>query len=139
MTTPGVRLRPKPLWKALRNVLVRYGASFGRDHGLWAGAVETSIWEEGTIVKRAVSVLEAAASQVLTPRLVQEILGITPSERARWAKDGRLPQSGSSFIKSSQLVSIPSYAPAVIADLLDRPEIIAEWRASDAKSTHSVR
>ena len=37
--------------------------------------------------------LDGLAKEGLTPRMVEEILGISAAELRRWTKDGRLPRS----------------------------------------------
>jgi hypothetical protein len=60
--------------------------------------------------------LDAFREQRLHPLVVEEILGITASERRRWTKDRRLPQSSmGSFGRSGQSIHFPLYPAAKIA------------------------
>jgi hypothetical protein len=77
--------------------------------------------------------LRTIASRPLTPRLVQDVLGITARERLRWTKDGRLPTKGVVSFRRGQSISVRTYAPESIAKLLSDPGTIASWRAVDAK------
>lgn len=76
--------------------------------------------------------LKAIACRPLTPRLVQEALGITARERLRWTKDGRLPTKGSISFRKGRTITIRTYPPEGISGLLSSPETIASWCASDA-------
>lgn len=68
----------------------------------------------------------------LHPRVVDELLGISASERRRWIKDGRLPVSGSgSFRRGKQVIQFPLHPADRIAHLREAPDIIAEWRERD--------
>lgn len=68
----------------------------------------------------------------LHPRVVEGLLGITPAERRRWTKDGRLPVSGNgSFRRGRQVIQFPLHPPDKIALLTQTPETVAEWRERD--------
>src|SRR5580700_6776554 len=54
--------------------------------------------------------LARIAWRPLTPRLVAAALGISGQERARWTKDGRLPQSGQVLVRRGPLLSVPTYS-----------------------------
>jgi hypothetical protein len=80
------------------------------------------------------SMLDALAEERLSPKMVEEILGITSLERKRWNKDGRLPKSGmGSFKKGQQQIYFYLHPFSEIAKLVANPEIIAKWREADAK------
>ena len=73
--------------------------------------------------------LDAFRQELLHPRIVEEILGITPHERRRWTKDGRLPHSGSgSFRPGRQSIRFALHPAAEIVALAGRPETIDAWR-----------
>jgi hypothetical protein len=79
--------------------------------------------------------LDLFAGEKLTPKMVEEILGITSAERVRWNKDGRLPKSGTgSFRKGRRVFQFYLHPAADIARLAAEPTIIAQWRESDAKA-----
>lgn len=77
--------------------------------------------------------LNALMQEKLHPALVEELLGITPRERIRWTKDGRLQQAGSgSFSNGAQPIGFALYRPSEIADLARNAGIIQAWRDADA-------
>jgi hypothetical protein len=70
--------------------------------------------------------------QRLHPLVVEEILGITASERRRWTKDGRLPQSGmGSFGRGRQSIYFALHPATKIAALARQPATIDAWRRED--------
>ena len=79
--------------------------------------------------------LDAFRKQQLHPRVVEEILGITASERRRWTKDGRLPQSGSGSFRRGQSIHFALHPAAKIAALARQPATIEAWRIEDEKRT----
>lgn len=82
-------------------------------------------------IDRCIDVFKKAK---LHPRVVDEILGITPRERLRWIKDGRLPISGSgSLRRGRQDIRFPLHPPDKIAAIARCPELIAGWRMRDAE------
>lgn len=71
--------------------------------------------------------------QPISLRHVERVLRITPKERAKWTKAGRLFVSGTSTIlRGSTRVSLPTYATVEIEYLSQKPEVIAKWREADA-------
>lgn len=71
------------------------------------------------------------ADERLTPKVVEEALGITSRERARWTKDGKLPRSGTGrFRKGAQTLQFSYYRAADIRKLAATPAVIEQWRAS---------
>ncbi|UFX46491.1 hypothetical protein HAP47_0007350 [Bradyrhizobium sp. 41S5] len=64
-------------------------------------------------------------------KMLEEVLGVTPRERQRWTKDGRLPAKGNAFIQRGQTIRLWTYSPDVVARLLKHPEIIDGWRKAD--------
>jgi hypothetical protein len=82
--------------------------------------------------------LDAFRKQRLHPLVVEEILGITPSERRRWTKDGRLPQSGSgSFGRGRQSIHFALRPAAKIAALARQPEMIEDGTRSSNETCAS--
>jgi len=68
----------------------------------------------------------------LTPRMVNEILLISSQERIRWAKDGRLPPSGTTpSRRGSRSYSVLLFSVSVVLYLARNPRIIDEWRRQD--------
>lgn len=82
----------------------------------------------------------AFQAERIHPKELDEILTITPHERRRWTKDGRLPTSGhTSFRNGKKSVFLVLYPPAPIRALADRPEQIEAWRRTDAiTSAHAI-
>lgn len=77
--------------------------------------------------------LAAIAQKPLSPRKVEKILSISPAERLRWSKDGRLRQSGTAQILRGSKIRLCTYPPQEIERLLSNPEIIAVWRQADCE------
>jgi hypothetical protein len=79
--------------------------------------------------------LSTLACERLTPKAVEEALGITTKERVRWTKDGRLPKSGTGTFKKGSHVFQYSLHPAdKIAELAKNPSVVASWRRNDEPS-----
>jgi hypothetical protein len=77
--------------------------------------------------------LDGFSKERLTPRMVEEILGISSVERRQWTKDGRLPKSGmASFRRGQQSFYLYLHPPDKIVRLAASPAIIARWRDEDA-------
>jgi hypothetical protein len=84
----------------------------------------------GAAVTRA---LEGIESLPVISREIQDILGISASERHRWLKDGRLPSAGTRTVRLSgraRQITFHVFDPRVVEDLLDRG-IVDEWREED--------
>lgn len=75
--------------------------------------------------------LDRLRNEKITIKMVEEILRLTPLERQRWTKDGRLPAAGNAFIERGQKIRLWTYSPDVIARLWSNPEIIEDWRRAD--------
>lgn len=84
------------------------------------------------LVRSANEVLTKIAHKPISQRRVESLLDITSAERKRWSKDGRLRPSGSAQIRRGSLISLPTYSPVMIEQLLKAPAILAAWRAFDA-------
>jgi hypothetical protein len=69
----------------------------------------------------------------LTPRAVEQVLGISTRERLKWTKDGRLPRSGSASFRRGHDIHISLHPADKIAALAANPSIISAWRAADAE------
>jgi hypothetical protein len=70
---------------------------------------------------------------LVTPKVVEEALGITARERIRWTKDGRLPKSGTgTFKKGRHNFMYYLHPSAKIALLVETPSILKSWRDADA-------
>lgn len=77
---------------------------------------------------RLAAILEAP----LPAKLVDGLLRITPKERRRWWKDGRLPPCGyRTSTRSSARFNLPVFAVELIESLRKNPQIIEQWRRED--------
>jgi hypothetical protein len=77
--------------------------------------------------------LDGIESLPVIPREIQDILGITASERHRWLKDGRLQSAGTRTVRLSgraRQITFHVFDPRVVEDLLDRG-VVDEWREED--------
>jgi hypothetical protein len=77
--------------------------------------------------------LEGIENLPVIPREIQDILGISASERHRWLKDGRLPSAGTRTVRLSgraRQITFHVFDPRVVEDLLDRA-VVDEWREED--------
>ncbi|OEO28046.1 hypothetical protein VW23_006520 [Devosia insulae DS-56] len=83
------------------------------------------------LVSRA---LEGIESLPVIPREIEDILGISTTERHRWLKDGRLPSAGTRSVKlrgRARKVTFHVFDPRVVEDILDHG-LIDTWREDDA-------
>lgn len=78
--------------------------------------------------------LEGIERLPVIPREIEDILGISTTERHRWLKDGRLPSVGTRTVKlrgRARKVTFHVFDPRVVEDILDGP-LIDAWREEDA-------
>src|SRR5690606_19378898 len=77
--------------------------------------------------------------QVL-PREIEDILGIRPTERHRWLKDGRLKSAGTKTVKlrGRGKITFHVFDPELVEDLLNRDAII-DWREEDKATAAESR
>lgn len=83
------------------------------------------------LVSRA---LEGIENLPVIPREIEDILGISTTQRHRWLKDGRLPSAGTRSVKlrgRARKVTFHVFDPRVVEDILDRG-LIDTWREDDA-------
>jgi hypothetical protein len=79
--------------------------------------------------------LEGIESLPVIPREIEDILGISTSERHRWLKDGRLPSSGTRTVNlrgRAKKITFHVFDPRVVEDILDR-HVVDHWRQEDAE------
>ena len=90
-----------------------------------------------TIVSQALSNLE---SRPVIPREIEDILGISSSERRRWLEDGRLPSIGTKTVKlrGRGTITFHVFDPKVVAEIL-RQDLVVEWREHDAEAAAERR
>lgn len=89
-------------------------------------------------VSRALIGIEELA---VIPREIQDILGMTASERHRWLADGRLQSEGTRTVRlagRARQITFHVFDPKVVEDLLDRGAI-DEWRVEDAEARAEKR
>jgi hypothetical protein len=80
--------------------------------------------------------LEGIEVLPVLPKQAEDILAISPRERLKWLKDGRLKSIGTRTVKlrgRSKAVTFHVFDPRDIEDLLDR-DLPAIWREQDARS-----
>lgn len=77
----------------------------------------------------------------IIPREIQNILGMTASERHRWLADGRLQSAGTRTVRlagRARQITFHVFDPKVVEDLLDRGAV-DEWRVEDAEAKAEKR
>ena len=120
--------------KALQNSLtVKAGELTLRMPDDLAGAFETAC----SIVTAALVGLE---SRPVIPREIEDILGISSSERRRWLEDGRLPSAGTRTVelRGRGTITFHVFDPQFVADVASR-DLVVEWRESDAEAAAERR
>lgn len=124
----GLRLRGDEARTAALKTAGRARSSWDPDEP--ALLVATTDSDEALLDGLAES-LSRIAKRPLTARLVLAALDISNQERLRWTKDGRLPQSGTAYVRKGQLIACPLYDADLVARLMERPDIIRTWREAD--------
>lgn len=80
-------------------------------------------------------VLAGIESLPVIPREIEDILGITTTERHRWLKDGRLPSAGTRTVKlrgRARQITFHVFDPHVVEDIQNR-DVVDAWREEDAE------
>jgi hypothetical protein len=78
--------------------------------------------------------LEGIESLPIIPREIEDILGITSTERRRWLADGRLPSAGTRTVNlrgRARKITFHVFDPRLVEDVLDRG-LVDTWREEDA-------
>lgn len=90
-----------------------------------------------TIVSQALVGIE---TRPVIPREIEDILGITSTERRRWLEDGRLPSAGTRTIKlrGRGSTTFHVFDPVFVAGALSS-DLGAEWREQDAEAAAERR
>lgn len=84
------------------------------------------------LVARLRSQVDAIFGAPLTPKEVDRVLDISPSERLRWYKDGRLPNCGIAVIgRGAHKIRFPVFPVDAITSLASKPQLIEKWRSDD--------
>jgi hypothetical protein len=135
--TLGSKTRTKDLRARLR---IRFrlwdpAARFNDGRTYQARFSLTEIERARSAIRDIDHVLDAFSTERLTPKIVEEILGITAGERIRWNKEGRLPRSGTgTFKKGRQVFQFSLHPVNEIAKLAADPSIIENWRGADKRN-----
>jgi hypothetical protein len=90
------------------------------------------------IVSRA---LEGIESRPVIPREIEDILGISTSERHRWLKDRRLPSAGTRTVDlrgRARSITFHVFDPRVVQDILEQ-DLVMGWREDDAETAAENR
>jgi hypothetical protein len=119
-----------------KDLVSRLSAAVRRTHpqsiSIDGSRITAVFHDTSTLTKLRVAidrVMSAFEREKLHPQVVQEILHITPRERIRWTKDGRLRQAGKGVLSSGwQTVHFPLYRRDQILELRQSPATIAAWR-----------
>jgi hypothetical protein len=87
--------------------------------------------DSSAIVSRT---LEGIESLPVIPREIEDILGISTTERHRWLADGRLPSAGTRTVHlrgRARKITFHVFDPHLVEDVLDRG-LVDAWREEDA-------
>lgn len=89
------------------------------------------------IVEKA---LEGIETRAVIPREIEDILGISTTERRRWLADGRLPSLGTRTMKlrGRGTITFHVFDPRLVEDILDR-NLVDTWREDDAEKAAENR
>ncbi len=85
--------------------------------------------------------LEGIEELPVIPREIQDILGMTPSERHRWLADGRLTSAGTRTVRlagRARQITFHVFDPKIVEELLDHGTV-DEWRVEDAEAKAEKR
>lgn len=90
-----------------------------------------------TIVSKALVGIE---TRPVIPREIEDILGITSTERRRWLEDGRLPSAGTRTMKlrGRGTITFHVFDPVFVAGALSS-DLVVEWREQDAEAAAERR
>jgi hypothetical protein len=87
--------------------------------------------EVAALVSRSLIGIEASP---IIPREIEDILGITSTERHRWLADGRLRSAGTKTVSlrgRARKITFHVFEPRIVEDILDR-SLVDAWREDDA-------
>lgn len=79
-------------------------------------------------------------SRPVIPREIEDVLGISATERRRWLDDGRLPSAGTRTVKlrGRGTITFHVFDPDFVEDALSR-DLVVEWREQDAEAAAERR
>jgi len=88
--------------------------------------------EASMIISKA---LDGIERRPVIPREIEDILGISTTERRRWLADGRLPSAGTRTIKlrGRGTITFHVFDPDMVRKVLDQ-DVIHFWREQDAET-----
>jgi len=130
--TLGSLVRAKGIFQAIRLKLPP-AARKALDYKASELTLDLSALADGEAVVAAVSrALDTIEARQVLPREIEDILGIKPTERHRWLKDGRLKSAGTKTVKlrGRGKITFHVFAPELVEDLLDRDAVV-DWREED--------
>lgn len=102
-------------------------------------ASEADVDAATAIVSKAMQDIEEDLPVI--PREVEDILTISPGERHRWLKTGRLQSAGTRTVKlrgRARKITFHVFDPRHIEDVLDR-DLVTVWRNEDAATAAENR
>lgn len=78
--------------------------------------------------------LDGIERRPVIPREIEDILGITTTERRRWLADGRLPSAGTRTLKlrGRGTITFHIFDPKMVQEILDQ-DMLHVWREEDAE------
>ena len=85
--------------------------------------------------------LDGIESRPVIPREIEDILGITTTERHRWLKDGRLPSAGTRTVNlpgRAKKITFHVFDPRLVEAVLDG-NLVDGWREDDAEKAAENR
>ncbi|WP_338701011.1 MULTISPECIES: hypothetical protein [Bradyrhizobium] len=133
--TVGSHRRASQSIRLVRTQLKRFAdAVETKDGGVTAHFLMADMNAVSDFISRIDEKLDRLRNEKITIKMLEEILLLTPLERQRWTKDGRLPAAGNSYIDRGQKIRLWTYSPDVVARLWKNPEIIENWRKADLAS-----
>ena len=111
-----------------------------------AGRVVLRMPEDGKAKFEAVCAIVAEtlagiAARPVLPSEAEDILAISPRERQKWTKDGRLRSAGTRTVKlrgRAKAVTFHVFDPRHVEDVLDR-DLAVVWREEDAQAASEAR
>lgn len=93
---------------------------------------EEAAFERGS--KAVSTALDGIEALPVIPREIEDILGITTTQRHRWLKDGRLPSEGTRTVKlrgRAKKITFHVFHPRKVEEILN-DDLVSVWREDDA-------
>lgn len=130
--TLGSVVRAKGIFQAVRLKLPS-AARKALDYTSSELTLELShLQDADAVVAKVSKTLDGIEARQVLPREIEDILGIKPTERHRWLKDGRLKSAGTKTVKlrGRGTITFHVFDPEMVEDLLNRDAIV-DWREED--------